>query len=72
MKKLILLAATIAISSSAFADEMTSILVQGTKTICSNDNLPVAMNSNLQVSVPESALQGTGLSTKRYALKKRR
>ncbi len=65
MKKLILLAATIAISSLASADEMTSILVQGTKTICSNDNKPVAMNSNLQVSVPDSVLQGTTLAARK-------
>jgi len=68
MKKLILLAAAITISTSALADEMRTVLVQGTNTICSNDGQPVAKDSNLQVSIPESSLQGTGWSPKRYAL----
>ena len=58
MKKLVILAATIAIYSSAFADEMRTVLIQGTKTICANDKKPVAENSNLQVSIPESSIDG--------------
>lgn len=58
MKKLGLILLALTITSSAFADEMRTVLVQGTKINCSNDNKPVAENSNLQVAIPESALDG--------------
>jgi hypothetical protein len=61
--------AIFSICTEVSADEMVTVLIQGTHTICSNDKKPVAMNSNLQVAIPESAIQGKSwYSTSEYSL----
>lgn len=60
MKKLGLALLALTLTSSAFADEMRTVLIQGTKINCKNDGKPVAQNSNLQVAIPESSLDGIG------------